>query len=587
MAQKKKKFDFENPYQYYLIRGQESELPASLSIDKIKEYSQKKLSPLIDEINKANAGKTFEGKIKDIKDSCIEKENSILKSILGKDFNIYENFKNNEEKILFLTKLYFTNSISKDGDLNSMDMETISNDGQKSFLFLASTSKFSSGLESSSITLSSGEIKNVANQLLNTNYEKTDIINILKKLCDKDANMIQFKRNGEIDDQFLINLKADLENNLTWGTIKKHIKDRADELRQDNELLEMYIIDPTSSKKDEFPILEVGFLPSVRKFKKVLLDRCDDIKNQAKQSKKKIKLSFTTFQIYVESSTLQTMAINAKKFINSADFTKKICYKKNGVYQLNVNSSSAGGALGEITARLGGESFFTNLKLTGTETFYGQSSFADVQGEGEVEGEKIKVGLNIKHYSKNDFSLYKQNTYQILSNQVALYQYMKKEYLIGMRFLEINYNFLSKLEELRGEKILNPQLTSKKGREQAYIYLAQSSLPGFIRQASEFEKEVVTPFYIINNLVIPASIVFEKILESIKNVDYFSASSNPLPLQYKSKDIENNPTINLMADDFSLSGENAGTITFNGLSVSIDSLTKNGNLRISFNKSNK
>ena len=152
-------------------------------------------------------------------------------------------------------------------------------------------------------------------------------------------------------------------------------------------------------------------------------------------------------------------------------------------------------------------------------------SFQDIT----VKYGKINFGVNVKHFLSNQSSnikLYQkmdQNIYLLNSN--ALVKYMNQEDWELANYLNINAPYINKRfktsEEL--EKIFNK-----------YI-------PQFLRMIGSplLENNSENLFYQLNNLIIPSSILLDKMIESVEKRSFFKFDNiNKKTFQYK--DIKNN-----------------------------------------------
>ena len=232
------------------------------------------------------------------------------------------------------------------------------------------------------------------------------------------------------------------------------------------------------------------------------------------------------------------------------------------------------------------------IKLNnGKELSLGQS-FRDTK---QTTEEGITYRYNIKHYIKTGeqtFSLYKDKKDESIGLfSPYLYRYFDKKTVLILRYIEANYNFFQQMglntynlnennfsEELRDIAIYNS----------SYFLRAESPI------LIDNNQDVGNAFYIINNIVIPTSVIYTLLQEQIYKS--FSKKNKQEPLiqingsffkdntNYNLKKIQSqkegnkeydiyrkryleNPTANILKKK-----NNSHRIKFNGLTISLKDL---------------
>lgn len=232
------------------------------------------------------------------------------------------------------------------------------------------------------------------------------------------------------------------------------------------------------------------------------------------------------------------------------------------------------------------------IKLNnGKELSLGQS-FRDTK---QTTEEGITYGYNIKHYIKTGeqtFSLYKDKKDESIGLfSPYLYRYFDKKTVLILRYIEANYNFFQQMG-------LNTYNLNENNFSEGLRDIAIYNSSYFLRAESPIlidnNQDVGNAFYIINNIVIPTSVIYTLLQEQIYksfskknkqesliqiNGNFFKDNTNynlkKIQSQkegnkeydiYRKRYLEN-PTANILKKK-----NNSHRIKFNGLTISLKDL---------------
>lgn len=232
------------------------------------------------------------------------------------------------------------------------------------------------------------------------------------------------------------------------------------------------------------------------------------------------------------------------------------------------------------------------IKLNnGKELSLGQS-FRDTK---QTTEEGITYGYNIKHYIKTGgqtFSLYKDKKDESIGLfSPYLYRYFDKKTVLILRYIEANYNFFQQMG-------LNTYNLNENNFSEGLRDIAIYNSSYFLRAESPIlinnNQDVGNAFYIINNIVIPTSVIYTLLQEQIYknfskknkqesliqiNGSFFKDNTNynlkKIQFQkegnkeydiYRKRYLEN-PTANILKKK-----NNSHRIKFNGLTISLKDL---------------
>lgn len=192
------------------------------------------------------------------------------------------------------------------------------------------------------------------------------------------------------------------------------------------------------------------------------------------------------------------------------------------------------------------------------------------------EYNSIKYGINVKRYvnSGNNFNLYKDEQAAgkrgVGIGSQYMYRYFSQEEVNLMRFIEGNYLFIQ--QKLQTYPDFNQQLKTSDVNN-LYIDMATAHIDHFVRLSSPIEEDSVNLFYMINNLAIPASTIYDQIIAVLKEYkakDMFSITRSKPP-KYQSlistKVYSENSNVPISVDNPGNLLNNAAKIVFNGLTL--------------------
>lgn len=172
---------------------------------------------------------------------------------------------------------------------------------------------------------------------------------------------------------------------------------------------------------------------------------------------------------------------------------------------------------------------YDKIDFHGKQKSLGES-FQDIT----VKYKKINFGVNVKHFlsdQSNDIKLYKkidQNRYSL--NSDALIKYMNEEDYEFVNYLNINAPYI--------EKVFDTKIKTSEELEKIFNkYVSQ-----FLRMTGSplLEKKSENLFYQLNNLIIPSSILLDKIIKSIEKKNFFFKFENINKKIFKYEDIKSN-----------------------------------------------
>ncbi len=253
----------------------------------------------------------------------------------------------------------------------------------------------------------------------------------------------------------------------------------------------------------------------------------------------------------------------AKKYVGQIHFDK-ITFSKG-------SESGTIGLVGEVL-RYEGFSSFKNIEHLGpVQEVYTNSTGAKTNVGESISDigfsfEEQKLGVNIKHYVSQDTSveIYKGNEGVSLFER-NIVRYLSSNEIEVFRFIFSNKNILK--ESMTFDNFSNSL------KEKASIHF-----DGFIREYSILSgRENI--FYLINNLVIPSSMIFEKVYNFFSEDNneiskYFQINNIDFPSKMQTKK-EDFPERNLLENIFS---SPALKIKFTGLKIQIADYLQRGDI---------
>ena len=276
-------------------------------------------------------------------------------------------------------------------------------------------------------------------------------------------------------------------------------------------------------------------------------------------------------KISIDKNILLNFYKNATSFYNKN--INSIIEKMKFDSHINYDSGVIG-LIGEFVSlinfkRIGTIKYTGNLsdtvKVNGKEYNLG-SSFSDILITGIG-------GVNVKHYMKADSSieLYSKGSGFLILSKYA-FRYFSPQELAILRFLEANYSLVKEIFEDFGNN--NEETLREK-----YKILALINLDNFIRADSGISDQD-NLFYQLSNLILPASVIYEQILDLFLQKDFknipnilFETSGNMLKvdrinINKKDEETEKHQLVNT-----AMFNKKGGTrLTFKGWTINLKEL---------------
>lgn len=224
---------------------------------------------------------------------------------------------------------------------------------------------------------------------------------------------------------------------------------------------------------------------------------------------------------------IQNMTLGSPTFWNCVDtfvksrlktVTDTIFKDNSSFFTQDWNASTMTGMLGELSTYLTHGSL-SNLSLTGTTIdkvmYDGKSislgeSFKDLSFV--FNGEQY--GINVKRYTtqeRDSFTLYSDNEGVGINSQY-MYRYFTPDEVNLIRFVALNRNFIVKNLSTAAEGEADRMMID------LYQSLSLSRIDNFIRLSSMADKSI-NLLYVINNLTIPASVIYDYILKTFNDLN--------------------------------------------------------------------
>lgn len=224
---------------------------------------------------------------------------------------------------------------------------------------------------------------------------------------------------------------------------------------------------------------------------------------------------------------IQNMTLESPTFWNCVDtfvkgrlktVTDAIFRDNSSFFTQDWNASTMTGMLGELSTYLTHGSL-SNLSLTGTTIdkvmYNGKSislgeSFKDLSFV--FNGEQY--GINVKRYTtqeRDSFTLYSDNEGVGINSQY-MYRYFTPDEVNLIRFVALNRDFIVKNLSTATEGEADRMMID------LYQSLSLSRIDNFIRLSSMADKSI-NLLYVINNLTIPASVIYDYILKTFNDLN--------------------------------------------------------------------
>lgn len=466
------------PEQYYFPNFPER-LKKELYDDSLKE----KVENFVDNnLDKKETNK------KDIFDTLIENAETNEKT-LANDTE-YNNLTSDTEKIKYWTNLYFLN----------LDQEQDTYSNEQCFKVFLADRNFPNYCR-----------PYLQGSMLSRRLFKQNNKELENKQNDEIEEIIK-KNTGKIIDSFFEQLEISKEKRYKYkyGKIKQ-----LTEYSWNNYSSELKtFLKEVAQKEGKNGFFEVSF----EEGKPFLFIQTEDIKQEDLTSSL-IKIFTAAISLYKEGDELDLMLLekeikvdkylkeNAIKFLNTKTATDIL----NKAFYVQGSYSGVNGFIGEVLGLFN----FQDFSHTGPkEDVLEYKGITKRLGESASDLTKDKEGVNIKHYiSTNNEQI--QSFYK--ADSVSLYQqnifrYMSVQDVLFLRFLYSNHQIFSKIynEELISEEDFKDQVL-KKSIKQIDTFARVSSAATGVRNT----------FFMINNVIIPTSIILKKMRDhqevTIKN----------------------------------------------------------------------
>lgn len=198
--------------------------------------------------------------------------------------------------------------------------------------------------------------------------------------------------------------------------------------------------------------------------------------------------------------------------------TNTIFKDNSSFFTQDWNASTMTGMLGELSTYLTHGSL-SNLSLTGTtidKVMYGGKSISLGESFKDLSfvfnGEQY--GINVKRYTtqeKDSFTLYSDNEGVGINSQY-MYRYFTPDEVNLIRFVALNRDFIVKNLSTATEGEADRMMID------LYQSLSLSRIDNFIRLSSMADKSI-NLLYVINNLTIPASVIYDYILKTFDDLN--------------------------------------------------------------------
>lgn len=200
--------------------------------------------------------------------------------------------------------------------------------------------------------------------------------------------------------------------------------------------------------------------------------------------------------------------------------TETIFSDNSTFFNQDWNASAMTGMLGELSAYLTHGGSIGNMSLTGTTADTMIQENDEVIGLGESFKDLTFLfngkyyGINVKRYTSSEqdrFNLYRDDK-GIGINSQYMYRYFNKDEVNLMRFIALNRDFivegLSKETEAQADAYIR----------ELFSTLSAYRLDNFIR-LSGAQTDIINLFYVINNLTIPASVIYQYIIDTLQDLN--------------------------------------------------------------------
>lgn len=222
---------------------------------------------------------------------------------------------------------------------------------------------------------------------------------------------------------------------------------------------------------------------------------------------------------------IQNMTLGSPTFWNCVDafvknrlraVTDAIFGPNSSFFTQDWNASAMTGMLGELSTYLT-HGNLSGLSLTGTtidKVIYDGKSISLGESFRDLTFNDGQYGINVKRYTtqeKDSFTLYSDNEGVGINSQY-MYRYFTPDEVNLIRFVALNRDFIVKNLSTAGEGEADRMMID------LYQNLSLSRIDNFIRLSSMANKSI-NLLYVINNLTIPASVIYGYILKTLNDLN--------------------------------------------------------------------
>lgn len=222
---------------------------------------------------------------------------------------------------------------------------------------------------------------------------------------------------------------------------------------------------------------------------------------------------------------IQNMTLGSPTFWNCVDafvknrlkaVTDAIFGPNSSFFTQDWNASAMTGMLGELSTYLT-HGNLSGLSLTGTtidKVIYDGKSISLGESFRDLTFNDGQYGINVKRYTtqeKDSFTLYSDNEGVGINSQY-MYRYFTPDEVNLIRFVALNRDFIVKNLSTATEGEADRMMID------LYQSLSLSRIDNFIRLSSMANKSI-NLLYVINNLTIPASVIYGYILKTLNDLN--------------------------------------------------------------------
>ena len=222
---------------------------------------------------------------------------------------------------------------------------------------------------------------------------------------------------------------------------------------------------------------------------------------------------------------IQNMTLGSPTFWNCVDafvknrlkaVTDAIFGPNSSFFTQDWNASAMTGMLGELSTYLT-HGNLSGLSLTGTtidKVIYDGKSISLGESFRDLTFNDRQYGINVKRYTtqeKDSFTLYSDNEGVGINSQY-MYRYFTHDEDNLIRFVALNRDFIVKNLSTATEGEADRMMID------LYQSLSLSRIDNFIRLSSMADKSI-NLLYVINNLTIPASVIYNYILKTLNDLN--------------------------------------------------------------------